>query len=99
MFEVKKIEAYRSEKHLKWVRSKPCCSCGYDTGIEAHHIIGIGLGGAVSSKQDDSLVIPLCRRCHNECHNDPIGFDQFYHFARLIKNAFANNEITLNTEK
>lgn len=94
MFEVKKIEAYRSEKHLKWIRSKICCSCGYDTGIQAHHIIGIG-HGVMGGKESDALTIPLCMRCHQQCHRDPIGFDQLYYLAQIIKSAFDNNEMTL----
>lgn len=95
MFPLEKVSRYRSEKHLQWIRSKNCCSCGYDTGIQAHHIIGIG-HGIMGSKENDSLTIPLCVRCHQQCHKDPNGFGQLYYFAQLIKSAFDNNEIALN---
>lgn len=94
MFPLEKIKTYRNEKHLKWIRSKPCCSCGSDIGVEAHHIIGIGFG-IMAGKESDALTIPLCRICHNFCHKDPVGFDQLFYFQKLIKSAFDNGEMVL----
>jgi hypothetical protein len=98
MFPLEKVKRYESKKHLDWIRSKNCCSCGCDFGIDAHHIIGIG-HGIMGSRESDALTIPLCRICHNACHKDPAGFDQLYYFTRLIKQAFQNNEIILITKK
>jgi hypothetical protein len=95
MFPLEKIKTYRNEKHLAWIRSKNCCACGCDFGIDAHHLIGIG-HGIMGSKESDALTIPLCRICHAICHQDPIGFDQLFYFQKLIKSAFDNGEIVLS---
>lgn len=94
MFPMQKNKTYRSEKHLKWIRSKSCCSCGYDDGVDAHHIIGIG-HGIMGSKESDALTIPLCRKCHHKCHTDPQGFDQLYYLSKIIRSAFDSGEMEL----
>lgn len=64
---------------LKWVRSQPCCSCGYPGPSEAHHHTDgetdpnrsrKALGGkrGLSQKADDSQTMPLCVKCHGCLH-------------------------------
>ena len=89
-----KPKSYRSQKHLAWVRSKPCSHCGTNQGVVAHHLINIG-NGIMGSKEDDSLAIPLCVECHALVHRDVAQVDQAFYFIRLIRNAFASGEMNL----
>jgi hypothetical protein len=61
------------EKHLKFIRSQPCCLCGDNTSTEAAHIrVGsiphnknhTGMG----EKPSDKWTLPLCNRHHREQH-------------------------------
>ena len=50
--------------------SKYCAFCGTPT-TEFHHLC---FGGALRKlSDDDNLVLPICRECHNEIHNIPIA--------------------------
>ena len=60
---------HRNVKYLQWVRTKPCCQCG-NPETEPHHIIGIKMG-AVGMKASDIHTMPLCRKCHDNLHQDP----------------------------
>ena len=94
-----KIQPYRNEKHLNWIRSKPCCHCWKPPNSHAHHLIGIFKNGIMGGKQDDSLTIPLCGECHALVHQDVSQIDQLHYFTRLMKQAFQNGEIILITKK
>jgi hypothetical protein len=56
----------RDEAYLARVRREPCCICGDDTSVEAHHprigVVGMG------RKADDAKAVPLCGRHHRELH-------------------------------
>lgn len=59
---IKKPAAYRDNKYLEFIRTLPCCVCnGYS---EAHH----SETGGMAVKCNDTRAIPLCHRCHYECH-------------------------------
>lgn len=61
---VPKPTTARSVAYLAHVRRHPCCSCGRETGIHAHHIAGGGMG----SKCSDYYTAPLCGVCHQHLH-------------------------------
>jgi len=80
-------KAFRSKKYLDWIKTQSCCVCRSPES-EPHHLISVGLGGTMGGKEDDSLVIPLCRRCHNQVHSGINSIDQPYYFMQTIKGAF-----------
>ncbi len=54
---------------LKFVRTKPCCSCGKPPPSQAAHIrmANLTLGKravGVGERPDDKWSIPMCSRCH-----------------------------------
>jgi hypothetical protein len=91
---LEKPKTFRSEKYLNFVCAKPCIKCGLPEPSDAHHLINLGNGG-VGTKDCDGMTIPLCRKCHQELHANPYGFDQQHYFLKFIRAAFNNNEITL----
>jgi len=92
---MQKIKPYRSKKHLAWIRTKPCCHCGTNLDIVAHHLISCGLGGSMGSKQPDSLTIPLCVRCHAIVHasGGTTTINQLWYLYQLIRLAVRNREL------
>jgi hypothetical protein len=55
----------RNNSYLGFVRSHPCCLCGDDIHVEAHHPrFGVGMG----EKASDRDAVPLCGRHHRELH-------------------------------
>lgn len=62
----------KDEKHLRFIRSLPCCICGA-AGSDPAHIRSASLIHGKSStgmaeKPSDSWVTPLCRAHHDEQH-------------------------------
>ncbi len=81
------LHSFDVEGYVDFVRNHPCIVCS-DTA-EAHHFprtIGAG------AKEHE--VIPLCRACHSQAHNDPIDFlimykfQIFQYFYGMFKNCF-----------
>ena len=64
---LQKQKPWRSEKYKAYIRTLDCCVTGAPAEC-AHHVIGVGLGGVMGSKVDDSLVIPLTSEIHHELH-------------------------------
>lgn len=61
----------RDEIYLRFIRRQPCCICGDDVSVEAHHprvnsINGDSPGGG--QKASDKWALPLCGRHHRELH-------------------------------
>ncbi|RME56842.1 DUF968 domain-containing protein [Candidatus Parcubacteria bacterium] len=73
---------WRSEKHLKYIRSLPCCACGSPGPNDAHHIISVG-NGRMGSTAPDSHAIPLCRVCHMRLHDKGIGISDQWRWLAL----------------
>ena len=71
---IQKVQPWRSNRYLDWVRSKPCAQCGKPDQSEAHHIIGIS-GGFMGGKVGDNLAVPLCHHCHMELHDAHIDLE------------------------
>lgn len=67
---------WENTAYLSWVKSQSCACCG-QAADDAHHLIGWGQGG-VATKAHDIFTIPLCRKHHNELHNDPVKFERKY---------------------
>ncbi|EHN97145.1 DUF968 domain-containing protein [Escherichia coli] len=67
--------------YTRWVKTQKCMTCG-NQADDPHHIIGHGLGG-MGTKADDLLVIPLCRKCHNELHAGVKDFEE-KHGSQLL---------------
>lgn len=63
---------FRSEKYLKFVRSLPCCACGTNLEVEAHHTET----GGMALRGSDGFCIPLCAPCHRA--HDAEGKVSFY---------------------
>ena len=63
----------KDERHLRFIRSLPCCICGEDTTVEAAHIRTVSLqhGKRYTGKAErpsDKWAVPLCNRHHREQH-------------------------------
>ena len=56
-----------NEHYLSWVRSLPCCGCGIQGRLHAHHCIA---DRHSSSKHSDLAAMSLCPDCHRELHAD-----------------------------
>ena len=67
-FALAKSPPIRSPKHLAYVRTFPCCVCGTDDTIEAHHLTHVKGNGGMSLKNDDKYTVPLCRENHFLLH-------------------------------
>lgn len=51
--------------YLTYIRQQPCCVCGDDVSVEAHHPrMGVGM----AEKCSDRDALPLCGRHHRELH-------------------------------
>lgn len=61
------ISPHRSQKHLKFVRSRACAFCLHPAS-EAHHHSKRASGGGVGLKGCDLLTVPLCAKHHREIH-------------------------------
>lgn len=70
-----KIERLRLAKYLAVVRQKPCLICG--DKAEAHHIT-YAQPRALSKKNSDEYVVPLCHRHHMDLHNYGIAEPQWW---------------------
>lgn len=62
---VPKKKTPRCARYLAFVRTHPCCSCGTDQGIHAHHVASGGMG----QKASDYMAAPLCGQCHSHWHS------------------------------
>lgn len=59
--------------YLAYVRTLPCCVCGNDVAVEAHHPRNVSLDPrhryvGLSEKASDRWAVPLCSRHHRELH-------------------------------
>jgi hypothetical protein len=63
----KRASRWRSQAHLKFVRSHGCCACGSFAAIEAAHV-RLGSGAGIGQKPDDWRAVSLCRECHAKQH-------------------------------
>lgn len=66
LFWAKPDSPARAPHYMAFVRQLNCCICGAPPPSEPHHFGPRGIG----QKTDDYRTVPLCRRCHDQQHND-----------------------------
>lgn len=71
---MQKNKPIRDKKYIEFVRSLPCCVCGYPPPTDPHHYQQKGQGGT-GTKVSDYQAVPLCHHHHVEYHN--IGRQSF----------------------
>ena len=59
----------RDSKHLKFIRSLPCCACLKTFTVQAAHIRK-GNDGGTGLKPSDCYTVPLCADCHLTQHSE-----------------------------
>lgn len=65
---MQKVKTIRSNPHLAFIRTLPCCMCGYGESQAAH--LRIGTGGGMGMKPGDNFTVPLCFTCHARQHRE-----------------------------
>lgn len=70
-----KLKAFRSRQYLKWVKQQPCVMCGAPAD-DPHHLKGVGHMSGGGMTAPDSMVMPVCRRHHDEIHRTPELWDR-----------------------
>lgn len=75
--------------YLDFVRTLPCCACGYSRELShPHHAIGRMKG--MGAKVHDRLTMPLCWACHRAIHD---GKGIFEYMTRSTKNLWQDDAI------
>lgn len=64
---IPKNKPIRDKKHLEFIRSLPCVTCGASPKSDPSHI-SIGNGKAMGRKVADNFTVPQCRVCHSKVH-------------------------------
>lgn len=62
----------RDEIYLRFIRRQPCCVCGNDVEVEAHHPRVNSINGdkpGLAQKCSDKWAVPLCGKHHKEAHS------------------------------
>lgn len=77
-----KMKHWECEKYTQWVKTQPCVCCGKQSD-DPHHIIGYGQG-KMGGKAHDIFTIPLCRKHHNELHQNVENWEQKYGSQLLL---------------
>lgn len=62
------VYPFNYKDYKEFVKESPCIICE-EKETDAHHFPKTTGAGA-----DDTWVIPLCRKCHSQAHNDPYDF-------------------------
>tara|TARA_R100000963_G_C4621721_1_gene89026 strand:+ start:639 stop:944 length:306 start_codon:yes stop_codon:yes gene_type:complete len=62
-----KEKPFRSQGYLKVVRGEACLSCASPFDVQAHHLRHAERRG-MGRKASDIWAVPLCVRCHMDCH-------------------------------
>jgi hypothetical protein len=95
---------YRSQRHLKHVRSFACVACDASAPIEAAHL-RIGTDGGMGMKPSDFYCTPLCRECHTKQHMGEVTFwqqvgkDPLAIIEALIRTSPVRREIEAHREQ
>ncbi|EBG5293742.1 DUF968 domain-containing protein [Salmonella enterica subsp. enterica] len=93
-----KIPRWECQAYTDWVKTQDCCGCG-KPGDDPHHIIGHGFGGT-GTKAGDFHVIPMCRICHRELHDNLAAWErkhgsQLEHVLRIQHRALGLGVIVM----
>jgi len=76
------------ENYLSFVKAHSCITCGSGESDPHHFPKSKGAGGREYAR------IPLCRKCHSQCHSDPFDFlwlykdDIFEYFYEVFLKCF-----------
>lgn len=89
-----KMKRWESEKYTQWVKTQPCVCCGKQSD-DPHHIIGYGQG-KMGGKAHDIFTIPLCRKHHNELHQNVENWEQKYGSQLLLLFQFLDRVFGIN---
>jgi hypothetical protein len=77
------------ELYLRFIRRQPCCICGDDVSVEAHHPRVGSINGPASpggaQRASDKWAVPLCGRHHRELHT----MNEWEFWSRLGLDPFA----------
>jgi len=97
-----RTDRWKSQRHLKHVRSHACCACDSEVNIEAAHLRNETDGG-MGRKPSDYFALPLCggpEGCHARQHRvgeetlwSVIGKDPFAIIEALIASSPMRSEI------
>ena len=63
----------RDWRYRQWIRSLPCCACGSQANVEAHHA---GKDGGMGQRASDYSCVPCCTDCHT------LGPDAYHRIGR-----------------
>lgn len=66
-WDISLVPMIRDSKHLKFIRSLPCCVCLKTFTVQAAHIRK-GNDGGTGLKPPDCYTVPLCSECHIKQH-------------------------------
>jgi hypothetical protein len=69
-----KHERIRDKKHCVFVKTLPCAGCPEIPPSDYSHVGDKTKG--MATKVGDNKTIPLCRKCHNELHQN--GEERYY---------------------
>ena len=84
----------KNKKYLQRVASLPCIFCATLQGVQAHHLRVMVLGAGVGRKTPDIFTLPVCYKCHEDCHNGTHPKeDQMRWCLQTIGRAFAEEMI------
>ncbi len=73
----KRSTRFRSQRHLRHVRSHYCVMCGAEAPIQAAHV-RMESGAGMGEKPDDWRCVPLCAPCHNGDQHTKMGEPAFW---------------------
>ena len=88
---------FRSNKHLQFIRTLPCCTCPATAPTEACHIRA-SLDGGIGLKPSDKYVVPMCHECHSKQHRTSEK-EHFKNIDETIKFALKLHNLTGNWSK
>jgi len=90
-----KIKPWESEYFKKWVKTLPCCNCGC-SGVDPHHLVGVGNMGGMGMKAPDWALMPLCRACHTTLHGCPeMWCDQWRWIVKTLGQAITEGVLKM----
>ena len=68
--------------YIEWIREQNCAVCQAPPRSDPHHKIGDG-HGTMGGKSPDVLLIPLCRKHHDQLHQiGSTAWDEMYCFTQ-----------------
>lgn len=84
---------FHSKARVEFVRERPCVLCGGGPSDNAHipSQSGMGLRG------NYTLIVPLCRRCHQDMDDHPVRWYNLWWISRAEEVESAWQRSTRNT--